>query len=256
MVAAAAGVQDPGRLVQQQRDVRPVVCSQGLSGSFQPPLAFVELTGPDQRAGEHYQCGRDHRFRAPAVPLGQGDRLAAAPLGRGERVCRTSDANPRCARQPTSRYGRPISRARSAPSRRWRSASGASEGSSDHASAVPRFPSAAARRSLPSAMSSSHAPVTGAARNLACSMTPARSPRRLASDSCSDVTATWRRRWRPAASSRRTSRRPRGGRPPRPGAPEQGHPSREPSPAQGGPRPAGRPVPASAWSALARRGSG
>ena len=65
-----------------------------------------------------------------------------------------------------------------------------------HASAVPRFISATARRSLPSAMSSSDGPATGEARNLACSMTPATSPRRRASDSCSDATATPRRRWR------------------------------------------------------------
>jgi hypothetical protein len=62
--------------------------------------------------------------------------------------------------------------------------------------AVPRFISATARRSLPKAMSSSDGPVTGEARNRACSMTPARSPRRLASDSFSDAIATRRRRWR------------------------------------------------------------
>ena len=38
----------------------------------------------------------------------------------------------------------------------------------------PRFISATARRSLSSAMSSSDCPVTGEARNLTCSMTPAR----------------------------------------------------------------------------------
>src|SRR5262249_56860550 len=86
MVAAAASVQQTSRLVQQERDIRPGICLQGLSGSLQPPLALVELTGPDHRAGEHYQRGCDHRFRAPAVLLGEGDRLAAAPLGRGERV--------------------------------------------------------------------------------------------------------------------------------------------------------------------------
>ena len=39
---------------------------------------------------------------------------------------------------------------------------------------VPRFISATARRSLPSAMSSSDCPDIGEARSLACSMTPAR----------------------------------------------------------------------------------
>ena len=86
VVAAAAGVQHPGRLVQQQPDVRPGVCLQGLFGALQPSLALVELTRPDHRAGERDQRGRDHRFRAPAVSLGERDRLAAAPLGRGERA--------------------------------------------------------------------------------------------------------------------------------------------------------------------------
>jgi hypothetical protein len=49
-------------------------------------LALVELTRPDHRAGQREQCGRDHRFYAPPVPLGEGDRLTAALLGRGERV--------------------------------------------------------------------------------------------------------------------------------------------------------------------------
>src|SRR5258706_11394623 len=86
MMAAAPGVQYPSRLVRQERDVRPGVCLQGPSGAPQPPLALVELTRPDQRGGEHYQRGCDHRFRTPAVLVGEGDRLAAAPLGRGERV--------------------------------------------------------------------------------------------------------------------------------------------------------------------------
>src|SRR6266704_1376776 len=67
-----------------ERDVRPGVW--GLSGSLQPSLALVELTCSDPRASEHYQRGCDHRFGAPAVPLGEGERLAAAPLGCGERV--------------------------------------------------------------------------------------------------------------------------------------------------------------------------
>jgi hypothetical protein len=52
MAAAAAGVQHPGRLVQQQPDVRPGVCLQGPFGAPQPPLALVELTQPHHRAGE------------------------------------------------------------------------------------------------------------------------------------------------------------------------------------------------------------
>jgi hypothetical protein len=76
MVAAAARVQYPGRLVQQERDVRPGVCLQGLSGSSPPSLGLVELTRPDQRAGQHYQRGGDHRLRAPK------SRNEAGPLGR------------------------------------------------------------------------------------------------------------------------------------------------------------------------------
>jgi hypothetical protein len=45
---------------------------------------------------------------------------------------------------------------------------------------VPRFISATARRSLPSAMSSSDRPVTGEVRNAVCSTTPATFPRHLA----------------------------------------------------------------------------
>jgi hypothetical protein len=86
VVAAAAGIKPPGRQVQQLSDVRPGVCLQGLPGSLQPSLALVELTCPDHRAGQRDQRGRDHRLRAPAVPLGERDRLAAAPLGGGERA--------------------------------------------------------------------------------------------------------------------------------------------------------------------------
>jgi len=44
VVAAAARPQYPGRLVEQQPDVRPGVCLQSLCGSVQPSLGFVELT--------------------------------------------------------------------------------------------------------------------------------------------------------------------------------------------------------------------
>jgi len=81
----------------------PGVCLQGLPGSSQPSLALVELTRPDQRAGEHYQRGRDHRFGCP-----KPCRSASAIASRQRRCVvanewRTSDANPSCARQPTSR---------------------------------------------------------------------------------------------------------------------------------------------------------
>ena len=45
---------------------------------------------------------------------------------------------------------------------------------SDHASTIPRFISATARRSLPIAMSPSDCPDIGEARSLTCSMTPAK----------------------------------------------------------------------------------
>jgi hypothetical protein len=77
---------DSSAAIQQEHDVWPGVCLQSAFGAPQPPLALVELAGPDHRAGEHYQRGCDHRFRAPAVPLAEGDRLTAALLGRGERV--------------------------------------------------------------------------------------------------------------------------------------------------------------------------
>ena len=100
------------------------------------------------------------------------------------------DAKASSARQATSRYGRPILRARSAPSCRCRWLSWFP---SDHASTVPRFMSATARRSLSSAMSSSDCAVIGEARNLTCSTTPARWPRLRASDSLSAAAATSRR---------------------------------------------------------------
>src|SRR5260370_42469458 len=86
MMAAAAGLQHPGRMVQQQPDLRPGVGWPGLHGAAQPSLGLVELTRPDHCAGQRYQLGRDYPLRAPAVSLGERDGLAAAPLGRGERV--------------------------------------------------------------------------------------------------------------------------------------------------------------------------
>jgi len=51
-----------------------------------PSLAFVELTRPDQVGDQRYQRGRDDGLRAPAVPIGERNRLAAEPPGRGERA--------------------------------------------------------------------------------------------------------------------------------------------------------------------------
>src|SRR6266511_1158931 len=85
-VVAAAGVEPPGRQVQQLPDARPGVGLQGLCGALQPSLAFVKLTRPDRRGGERYQRGRDDRLCAPAVSLGEFDRLLAALPGGGERA--------------------------------------------------------------------------------------------------------------------------------------------------------------------------
>ena len=161
----------PAAMVQQQPDARPGVCLQGPSGALQPSLAFVELTRQDHRGGQRHQRGRDHRLRAPAVPLGERYRLAAAPLGRGERAAGSATRN-RAApgSRPRGRAGRSPGPGRRPPGGGVRRPASPS----DHASTIPRFISATARRSLPSAMSSSDCPVTGEARNLACSMTPAR----------------------------------------------------------------------------------
>src|SRR6202043_1246133 len=86
VAAAVTGIQYPGRLVQQQPDVRPGVCLQSSLGAPQPPLALVELTQEHHRAGERHQRGGDHRLRPPAVPLGERYRLTTARLGHGERV--------------------------------------------------------------------------------------------------------------------------------------------------------------------------
>ena len=59
-----------------------VRCSHRSPSSNSPVQTIV--------GGQRDQRGRDHRLRAPAVPLGERDRLAAAPPGRGER------AEPRC----------------------------------------------------------------------------------------------------------------------------------------------------------------
>jgi hypothetical protein len=75
-----------GCLVQQQPDVRAGVCLQSQFGAPQPPLGLVELTQQHHGAGERHQRGRDHWFRAPAVPFGELYRLAAAPLGLGGRI--------------------------------------------------------------------------------------------------------------------------------------------------------------------------
>ena len=86
MVVAAAGVEPPGRQVQQLSDVRPGVCLQGPFGALQPSLALVKLARPDQVGGQRDQRGRNNRLCAPAVPIGKGDRLVAATPGRGERA--------------------------------------------------------------------------------------------------------------------------------------------------------------------------
>src|SRR6266508_4612473 len=85
-VVAAAGLEHPGRQVQQLPDARPGVCLQGLCGALQPSLAFVEVTRPDRRGGERYQRGRNHRLCAPAVPLGERYRLVAVLPGGGDRA--------------------------------------------------------------------------------------------------------------------------------------------------------------------------
>jgi hypothetical protein len=72
-ISAGASVQDPGRLAQQQPDVRPGVCLYRPYRALEPPLALIELPQPHHRAGQRHQRGRDHWFRAPAVPLGERD---------------------------------------------------------------------------------------------------------------------------------------------------------------------------------------
>jgi hypothetical protein len=59
VVAAAAGLEPPGRQVQQLGDARPGVGLQGLGGALQPPLALVKLAGPGQVGGQRHQRGRD-----------------------------------------------------------------------------------------------------------------------------------------------------------------------------------------------------
>src|SRR6266487_4359997 len=85
-VPAAAGVEHPGRHVQQLADARAGVCLQGPCGALQPSLAFVELTRPDHVGGQRYQRGCDDRMRVPAVAPGKRYRLVAAAPGSGERV--------------------------------------------------------------------------------------------------------------------------------------------------------------------------
>ena len=85
-MAAAACLQHAARHVHEQPDTGPGVCFQGPCGAPQRALAFVELTRPDQVGGQCYQRGRDDGLCAPAVSVGEGDRLAAAAPGGGERV--------------------------------------------------------------------------------------------------------------------------------------------------------------------------
>jgi hypothetical protein len=84
--AAAAGVEHPGRHMQNQPDVRPGVGLHGLLGALQQALAFVKLTHQDHQADQRYQRGRDDRLGVPAVSRGERYRLLAAPPGSGERV--------------------------------------------------------------------------------------------------------------------------------------------------------------------------
>ena len=168
---------------------------------------------------------------------------------------RTSDANPSCARQPTSRAGADLSQARlpecgvRLPARPWPPQRPAPRRSQTiSATAVRR--SRRARRvlvGLPGDRGGQEPGLLDERRPV--------SPRRLASDSCSDATATPRRRRRSGggcptcASATRCARLPRPGRPGR--VTQCAH--------QGQPRwssPAGSPAPAPAWSAPARRASG
>ena len=205
MAAAAAGVQHPGCLVQQEPDVGPVSVCRACSVRRNHHSPSSNSPRQHHRAGERHQRGCDHRFRAPAVPFGEGDRLAAAPLGRGERMDLRHVSTMKDIRESELREAADfqVRAGRSPGPGRRLPGGGVQESGSprDQASAVPRFISATARRSLPSAMSSSDCPVTGEARNLTCSITPARSPGALGQRQLQRrdrhleaARATWRRR--------------------------------------------------------------
>ncbi len=215
-------------------------------------LALVELTRPDHRAGERDQRGCDHGLGAPAVPLGECDRLAAAPLGRGER------ANPRRETE-------------------LRQAADLEVGPADlpgQGSALPQVTFGVRQRQRPrlggAQVHQRHRPQVAAQRDVLVGLPGDRrveesglfDERRPGDRAAWPATASAPQpppaggAGDPAAPSRRAPGRPPGGRPPRPGAPGRGHPSRAPGPARGDLRPPGRPAAAPASSAPARRGSG
>ncbi len=94
--------------------------------------------------------------------------MASSHSRRASAEDRAVAANPRWARQATSRYGRPMARARAAPSRRYRSLSASR---SDHASVTPRLSSARARRWLARATLVVDWPAGGEGCAAACSIT-------------------------------------------------------------------------------------
>src|ERR1700722_11797811 len=72
--------------MEPQPDAWPFVCLQGPSCPMQPSLPLVELPRPDHRFCEGYHRGLVRWFGAPAVPVGERDRLVAASAGRAERT--------------------------------------------------------------------------------------------------------------------------------------------------------------------------
>ena len=159
----AAG-QDRGDQVDQQADARlPPPGARWARPSPSPPLggavgrsshAAVELAGPDEDPGERRLRGCDR----PARPSRAASAMASSHCRRARAKewwwRRTRGGR----RQATSRYGRPMSRARAAPSCRCRSLSASR---SDHASVTPRFSSAMACRSLLRATSALDWPAAG-----------------------------------------------------------------------------------------------
>ena len=103
----------------------------------------------------------------------------------------------RCARQPICRYGRPIRRASSSPCCRWRRASPSRD---DHSSAIPRFMSAAARRSLLSASSPTGCVASSSSMARIASTAVPTFPRRRASASVASSSCRSKRHLRSAGT--------------------------------------------------------
>ena len=232
-VVAARRREDRGDQAHQQPDAG---LAPGLGGAWRGPASVPRgRTRPSRSARWRASPARGVTGSA-SQPCRAASAMASSQRCRATAKEWLVEANPRWARQAPP-VGRPMPRARAAPSRRCRSLSASR---SDHASVTPRFRSATACRSLPSAVSAFDWPSPGRR-----SAPPAR--RCCRSARVAAPTASPRTRWPSAAGAggqaaswRRTPWPRAGAHPPGRGGAGSGRRSPGPGSGQGSPRRSGR----------------